>query len=244
MLSVGWAIRSAVAGAMILPERWRRGVAYNPLSARTAQDPYPAYAALRDRAPVHRSRLLKSWVFTRHADVGAILRDHRRFGNDPRTGTLSSRQRAHAAPAARVHAAVSGSSGPHAAAGARQQRLHPESRQCARVPRPQHIGGPAGRHRRPLRVRSHGGGGPAPACDRHGRDAGRSGRRQGPIRGVGRPSAPVCWNRRSAGANAGLAERPPELSTPIFDRSSRSGGPRRGRTSSAPWCARRTKVNS
>ena len=94
MLSVGWAIRSAVAGAMILPERWRRGVAYNPLSARTAQDPYPAYAALRDRAPVHRSRLLKSWVFTRHADVGAILRDHRRFGNDPRTGTLSSRQRA------------------------------------------------------------------------------------------------------------------------------------------------------
>ena len=94
MLSVGEAIRSAVAGAVILPERWRRGVAYNPLSARTAQDPYPAYAALRDRAPVHRSRLLKAWVFTRHADVGAILRDHRRFGNDPRTGTLSSRQRA------------------------------------------------------------------------------------------------------------------------------------------------------
>ena len=58
------------------------------------RDPYPVYAALRDRAPVHRSRLLKAWVFTRHADVGAILRDHRRFGNDPRTGTLSPRQRA------------------------------------------------------------------------------------------------------------------------------------------------------
>ena len=63
-----------------------------PLSARTAQDPYPAYAALRDRAPVHHSRLLRAWVFTRHADVGAILRDHRRFRNDPRKGTLSSRQ--------------------------------------------------------------------------------------------------------------------------------------------------------
>ena len=77
---------------MVLPERWRCGVAYNPLSARTVQDPYPVYAALRDRAPVHRSRLLRAWVFTRHADVGAILRDHRRFGNDPRTGTLSPRQ--------------------------------------------------------------------------------------------------------------------------------------------------------
>ena len=31
-------------------------------------------------------------MFTRHADVDAILRDHRRFGNDPRKGTLSSRQ--------------------------------------------------------------------------------------------------------------------------------------------------------
>ena len=92
MLSTSEAIRSAVAGAVVLPERWRRGVAYNPLSARTAQDPYPAYAALRARAPVHRSRLLRAWVFTRHADVGAILRDHRRFRNDPRTGTLSPRQ--------------------------------------------------------------------------------------------------------------------------------------------------------
>ena len=94
MSSVGEAIRSTVAGAVVLPERWRRGVAYNPLSARTAQDPYPAYAALRGRAPVHRSRLLKAWVFARHADVDAILRDHRRFGNDPRKGPLSSRQRA------------------------------------------------------------------------------------------------------------------------------------------------------
>ena len=92
MVPVGHAIRSAVAEALLLRERWESGVAYNPLSARTAQDPYPIYAALRSRAPVHRSRLLKAWLFTRHADVNAILRDHRRFGNDPRKGTLSSRQ--------------------------------------------------------------------------------------------------------------------------------------------------------
>ena len=99
ILPVGEAIRSAVIKAVILRERWQSGVAYDPLSARTARDPYPAYAALRARAPVHRSRLLKAWVFTRHADVDAILRDHRHFANDPRRGTLSSRQLAMLPPA-------------------------------------------------------------------------------------------------------------------------------------------------
>ena len=94
MLSFGEAMRSAVAGAVLLGERLQSGVGYNPLSSRMAQDPYPVYASLRTRDPVHRSRLLKAWLFTRHADVDAILRDNRHFGNDPRTGTLSSRQRA------------------------------------------------------------------------------------------------------------------------------------------------------
>ena len=92
MLSLREAIRSAVIKAVILRERWQSGVAYDPFSARTIRDPYPAYAELRANAPVHRSRLLKAWVFTRHADVDAILRDHRRFANDPRKGTLSSRR--------------------------------------------------------------------------------------------------------------------------------------------------------
>ena len=91
-LSVDELIRFAVAQVGLLRERWQSGVAYNPLSARMAEDPYPVYAALRARDPVHRSRLLNGWVFTRHADVHAILRDQRRFGNDPRTGTLSPRQ--------------------------------------------------------------------------------------------------------------------------------------------------------
>ena len=99
MRSVGEAIRPAIAGAMTLRERWRSGVGYNPLSDRTAQDPYPLYAALRTRSRVHRSTLLNAWLFTRHADVDAILRDHRRFANDPRKGTLSPHQRALLPPA-------------------------------------------------------------------------------------------------------------------------------------------------
>ena len=91
--SPGEAIRSAAACAIALGERRRSGVTYNPLSARTALDPYPVYAALRERAPAHRSRLLNARLFTRHADVDAILRDHRRFGSDPRKGTLTPRQR-------------------------------------------------------------------------------------------------------------------------------------------------------
>ena len=92
------AIRSVVVGSMLARERWQSGVAYNPLSAQTAQDPYPVYAALRERDPVHRSRLMNSWLFSRHADIDLILRDHQRFGNDPRKGNLSRRQRANLPP--------------------------------------------------------------------------------------------------------------------------------------------------
>ena len=94
MFSMQKAVRSAVVGAMLARERWQTGVVYNPLSRQTAQDPYPVYAALRERDPVHRSGLMNSWLFTRHADIDTILRDHRRFGNDPRKGKLSRRQRA------------------------------------------------------------------------------------------------------------------------------------------------------
>lgn len=44
-------------------------------------DPYPAWAALREAAPLHwRADLLGgAWLLTRHADVDAVLRDDRRF---------------------------------------------------------------------------------------------------------------------------------------------------------------------
>ena len=41
---------------------------------------------------------MNAWLFTRHADVDTILRDHQRFGNDPRKGELSRRQRANLPP--------------------------------------------------------------------------------------------------------------------------------------------------
>ena len=82
------------AHAAAARERWRTGVAYNPLSDRMAQDPYPVYAAMHRLSPVHRSRLMNSWLFARHADVDAILRDHRNFASDPRQGTLTRRQQA------------------------------------------------------------------------------------------------------------------------------------------------------
>ena len=69
---------------LVLTERIRHRVAYNPFADAITQDPYPTYAALRARSPVHRSLLTHAWVLTRYADVDAVLRDHRRFSNDPR----------------------------------------------------------------------------------------------------------------------------------------------------------------
>ena len=77
-------MRSVVANAVLAPERWRSGVVYNPFSAAMTRNPYPIYAELRARAPVHRNRLLDAWVLSRHADVDAVLRDFRRFSNDQR----------------------------------------------------------------------------------------------------------------------------------------------------------------
>ncbi len=95
-----WTLQSLVAGAVAMPERWRSGVAYNPLAARAIQDPYPTYARLRSRSPVHRSRLLEAWVFTRYADVEAILRDYRRFSNMPSSRRTPRRQRSFVPPRA------------------------------------------------------------------------------------------------------------------------------------------------
>ena len=84
MVSLEETVRPVLARAVAAGERWRTRVAYNPLSAGMAQDPYPVYAALRARGAVHRSRLMNAWLFARHADADAILRDHRNFANDPR----------------------------------------------------------------------------------------------------------------------------------------------------------------
>ncbi len=94
-----WTLRSLVLDALAMPEYWRNGVTYNPLAARVVQDPYPTYARLRSRSPVHRSRVLDAWVFTRYADVEAILRDYRRFSSVPST-VQSKRQGSYRPPRA------------------------------------------------------------------------------------------------------------------------------------------------
>ncbi|GLW71266.1 cytochrome P450 [Kitasatospora phosalacinea] len=51
--------------------------AFDPWSAEFVAHPYPAYAALRERAPVHHHEPTGQWLVSRYADVNALLRDRR-----------------------------------------------------------------------------------------------------------------------------------------------------------------------
>ena len=64
-------------------ERVRTGASYNPLDRRIHSDPYPLYKRLRERDPVHRSRLFSGWVLSRYDDVQHVLKDAR-FSADER----------------------------------------------------------------------------------------------------------------------------------------------------------------
>jgi hypothetical protein len=76
---------------MLAREWWQSGVTYNPLSSRLHRNPYPTYAELRTKDPVHWSPLMDSWVFSRYAHVDAIMRDYKRFSSDPRHRSASRR---------------------------------------------------------------------------------------------------------------------------------------------------------
>ena len=77
-------IRPLAIRGMLLKEWWHSGVTYNPLSPRVYHNPYPKYAELRTRDPVHWSVIMRAWVCSRYDDVDAILRDHKHFSNDAR----------------------------------------------------------------------------------------------------------------------------------------------------------------
>jgi len=62
-----------------LPE----GVALTPLDETFRHDPYPIFRRLRDEAPVHHDTVLKRYIYSRHDDVKAILRDPELW-SDPR----------------------------------------------------------------------------------------------------------------------------------------------------------------
>ncbi len=53
-----------------------QGPVFNPLDPRWSSDPFPLYAELRDRAPIHRNDM-GFWVLSRHNDCLAVLRDRR-----------------------------------------------------------------------------------------------------------------------------------------------------------------------
>ena len=70
-------LQAAAVQVLLLRERLESGVSFNPLASRLREDPYPHYRRLRERDPVHRSRLAQGWVLTRYDDVAAVLRDPR-----------------------------------------------------------------------------------------------------------------------------------------------------------------------
>ncbi|HLZ70996.1 MAG TPA: cytochrome P450 [Dehalococcoidia bacterium] len=82
------AVRSVAIRGMLLKERLQSGVAFNPLAAELRENPYPTYARLRTKDPVHRSVLMQCWVLTRQADVMAVMRDPR-FAADRSKGTTA-----------------------------------------------------------------------------------------------------------------------------------------------------------
>jgi len=56
-------------------------VQFDPYAYEVHEDPYPLYARLRREAPVYRNDDLGFWALSRHDDVLAAFKDHRRFSN-------------------------------------------------------------------------------------------------------------------------------------------------------------------
>lgn len=75
-------VMPAALRIMTFRERRESGVAWNPLDRRYQQHPVPTYHELRQRDPVHRSRLIGGWVLTRFADCDAVLRDYETYSSD------------------------------------------------------------------------------------------------------------------------------------------------------------------
>jgi hypothetical protein len=74
----------AMMRAMLLRERIESGVSWSPIDRRLYENPYPLYRRLREKDPVHRSRLDDLWILTRYDEINAVLRDPR-FSADDRT---------------------------------------------------------------------------------------------------------------------------------------------------------------
>src|SRR5690349_2600796 len=69
------AIQGVALKAILAAERVQTGVTFFPMGEAFYADPYTPYRRLREKDPIHRTRLINGWVMTRHADITAILRD-------------------------------------------------------------------------------------------------------------------------------------------------------------------------
>jgi cytochrome P450 len=81
-MSLAALIRPIAIRVLQFREWSESGVAYNPLTPGVYFNPYPKYAELRAKDPVHWSPMLEAWVISRYAEADAILRDHKRFSNN------------------------------------------------------------------------------------------------------------------------------------------------------------------
>jgi pimeloyl-[acyl-carrier protein] synthase len=76
-------------------ERIETGIVFNPTRKDLRADPYPFYAQLRERDPIHRSYPASGWVLSRYDDILGVLGD-RRFSSDERNWKRYARLRARA----------------------------------------------------------------------------------------------------------------------------------------------------
>jgi cytochrome P450 len=60
---------------LLAVERLQTGIVFNPMYAPLRSDPYPFYARLREKDPLHRSWAADGWVLSRHRDILGVLRD-------------------------------------------------------------------------------------------------------------------------------------------------------------------------
>jgi cytochrome P450 len=77
---------------LLARELLEAGAAFDPFDKRYLSDPYPLYRKLREKDPVHRSRLFDGVIMTRYEDVQGVLKDPR-FSADDRNGPDYERQR-------------------------------------------------------------------------------------------------------------------------------------------------------
>lgn len=82
------AVQPVATKALLAWERLESGVSYLPGSPESIVDPYPLYADLRRRDPVHRMRILNGFALTRYRDIDRVLRDHTSFSSSAQTDVL------------------------------------------------------------------------------------------------------------------------------------------------------------